>query len=99
MRMPLDHIRAEARSHGDIRGDAIEAAHPSVALAVYARQVNNRTMEKWATEIRFRAERGFGALLKETADKQQRRRVAGVQALRKQCLVGTTLLFQRQLRS
>jgi hypothetical protein len=30
-------------------------------------------MENWAMEIRFRAERGFGQLLKDTAEKKERR--------------------------
>jgi|KBSMisStandDraft_5_1062788.scaffolds.fasta_scaffold1576499_1 hypothetical protein len=39
----------------------------------YARQVNDRDMERWVKEIRFRAERGMGVLLKETEQTNQRR--------------------------
>jgi hypothetical protein len=45
----------------------------AVALAAYARQAQDRDMIAWASEIKLRAERRTGEMLRETADSGQRR--------------------------
>ncbi len=45
----------------------------AVALAAYARQAKDSDMITWATEIKVRAERKVGQLLRETAETGQRR--------------------------
>lgn len=69
--MLIPWSRQEAHSVDEVK--AIKGK--MVALAVYARQVNDHAMEKWAMEIRFRAERGFGQLLRETGKGNERQTI------------------------
>jgi hypothetical protein len=47
------------------------------ALAAYARQAKDTDMIKWVTEIKVRAERVCGELLRESAERGERARVGG----------------------
>ena len=57
--------------------EAKEICDKSLALGKYALQVNEHDMLTWVQEIRFRAERRVGELLKETAATGQRMRQGG----------------------
>lgn len=51
--------------------EAKEIRDKALAVAAYARQAQDRDMILWATEIKFRAERRTGELLRETAEAGQ----------------------------
>lgn len=53
--------------------EAKDIRDKALALAAYARQAQDRDMVVWVTEIKLRAERRTGELLRETAANGQRR--------------------------
>lgn len=57
--------------------EAKDIRDKAVAIQAYARQVKDHDMIAWATEIKVRAERRFGELLRETAETGERERKAG----------------------